>query len=47
MHTAQSYAAEWSTLTGRSESEIYVPVALREPEEPTLDELREALRGES
>lgn len=29
MHTAESYASEWATLTGRSESEIYVPVALR------------------
>lgn len=29
MHTAESYASEWATLTGRSESEVYVPVALR------------------
>lgn len=46
--TAESYAAEWATLTGRSESEVYVPVALREePAELTLDELRALLRGES
>lgn len=46
MHTAKSYAAEWATLTGRSESEVYVPVALREePAEPTLDELRALLKG--
>lgn len=31
MHTADGYRSEWATLTGRSESEIYVPVALREP----------------
>lgn len=30
MHTAQSYKAEWATLTGKSEREIYVPVALRD-----------------
>lgn len=29
MHTAQSYRAEWATLTGKSEREIYVPEALR------------------
>ena len=29
MHTAESYAAEWATLTGRSERDVYVPVALR------------------
>lgn len=30
MHTAESYRAEWATLTGKSEREIYIPVALRE-----------------
>ena len=29
MHTAESYAAEWATLTGRPASQVYVPVALR------------------
>lgn len=29
MHTAESYAAEWATLTGRSERDVYVPEALR------------------
>lgn len=29
MHTAESYRAEWATLTGKSEREIYVPEALR------------------
>lgn len=47
MHTPESYASEWATLTGRSESEVYIPLALREPEEPTLDELRALLKGES
>lgn len=28
--TAESYRAEWATLTGKSEREIYIPVALRE-----------------
>lgn len=28
-HTAESYKAEWATLTGKSEREIYVPEALR------------------
>ncbi len=32
MHTADSYRSEWATLTGRSEREVYVPVALRGPE---------------
>jgi hypothetical protein len=30
MHTPESYRREWSTLTGRSEREVYVPKALRE-----------------
>lgn len=30
--TEQSYRREWATLTGKSESEIYVPEAIREPE---------------
>lgn len=30
MHTSQSYRAEWATLTGKSEREIYIPTALRE-----------------
>lgn len=29
MHTPESYRREWSTLTGRSEREVYVPKALR------------------
>lgn len=28
--TEQSYRREWATLTGKSESEIYVPEAIRE-----------------
>lgn len=28
--TEQSYRREWATLTGKSESEIYVPEALRD-----------------
>lgn len=28
--TEASYRAYWATLTGKPESEIYVPVALRE-----------------
>lgn len=29
MHTPESYAAEWATLTGRPASQVYVPEALR------------------
>lgn len=28
-----AYRKEWATLTGKSEREIYVPFALRDPEE--------------
>jgi hypothetical protein len=31
-NTEASYRREWATLTGKSESEIYVPEAIREPE---------------
>lgn len=42
-----AYRKEWATLTGKSEREIYVPVALRDPEpELTLEELRAALTGQ-
>lgn len=30
-HTAKSYAAHWSTLTGHPESDIYTPHALNPP----------------
>lgn len=30
--TEQAYRAYWATLTGKPESEIYVPEALREEE---------------
>ena len=32
----QAYRKEWATLTGRSESEIYVPEGIRVSEQPTL-----------
>ena len=41
--TEASYRREWATLTGKSESEIYVPEAIREPEQPSLDVLRALL----
>lgn len=28
--TEESYRKEWATLTGRAESDIYIPTALRE-----------------
>lgn len=31
--TEESYRKEWATLTGRPESDIYIPEALREPKE--------------
>jgi len=31
--TEESYRKEWATLTGRSESDIYIPEALRKGEE--------------
>lgn len=31
MHTAESYRREWATLTGRPESDVYIPEALRGP----------------
>lgn len=30
-HSEVSYRKHWAVLTGKSESEIYVPLALREP----------------
>ncbi len=33
---AEQYRTEWATKTGRAPSEIYVPLALRDPEPETL-----------
>lgn len=37
MHTAQSYARQWATLTHTTPAAVYVPEALRSPESLTLE----------
>lgn len=34
---AQEYVNGWASMTGRSPSEVYVPLALREPKEASSD----------
>lgn len=34
MHTAESYQNYWAALTGKNPSDIYVPEALEEMENP-------------
>lgn len=43
LNNAEQYRQEWAVKTGRPASEVYVPEALREEPEPTLEELRRAL----
>lgn len=38
MDSEESYRREWAALTGRSESDIYIPQALREPVPEELGE---------
>lgn len=41
----RQYREHWATLTGRPAREVYVPLALRDPEpvEPPLDAVQEML----
>lgn len=44
MHTESSYRKHWAALTGRSESEVYVPAALRERLEPQSPKAGDRIR---
>lgn len=47
MNTEEQYRQEWAVKTGRPESDIYVPEAIREPSRPSLQGLRAQVTGEA